>query len=331
MRKIVLCLLLLFTFQNVFGQNKKNHNSELAFRIAERDLIPEGIAYDPVSGSFFIGSVRKSKIMQISRDGIYSTFIPKHKYGLWQVIGMRVDAERRILWANSANGDYMNDYDINYPDSTGIFKFDLNTKTLIKKYIIKRKAGARYFNDLTVAKDGSVFATTVDYSVVYKIDQKDDVLTEFLKMPGNARINGIDISPDSKYLFVTSNEDLQRVTIVSKQVDKLISPSKDKLGFVDGLYYYKNSLIAVQTHVAGNKRSKRIVRYFLDKDGIKVKEIKILEADHPLFNIPTTGAIVDNWFYYLAATNLNKYNQNAELAPWEDLSDIIVLKVKIED
>ena len=45
-----------------FGQAAAaDHRSELAFRIPERDLFPEGIAYDPVSDTFFLGSVRKRK------------------------------------------------------------------------------------------------------------------------------------------------------------------------------------------------------------------------------------------------------------------------------
>ena len=43
--------------------------SEIAFRLPERDLIPEGICYDPEDDVFYLGSIRKSKILKISRDG----------------------------------------------------------------------------------------------------------------------------------------------------------------------------------------------------------------------------------------------------------------------
>lgn len=38
---------------------------EIAFRISEKDLIPEGIAYDPATASFFVSSIFKNKIIRI--------------------------------------------------------------------------------------------------------------------------------------------------------------------------------------------------------------------------------------------------------------------------
>src|ERR1700720_2129492 len=40
------------------------HNSEEGFRVAERDLFPEGIAYDPKGKKFYLGSVVKHKIVR---------------------------------------------------------------------------------------------------------------------------------------------------------------------------------------------------------------------------------------------------------------------------
>ncbi len=42
-------------------------------------------------------------------DGTVETFVPPRTEGLWSVIGMRVDSERRVLWANSDQGNSVDD------------------------------------------------------------------------------------------------------------------------------------------------------------------------------------------------------------------------------
>src|SRR6476661_3454181 len=43
--------------------------SEAAFTLPERDLLTEGIAYDPRAGTFFVGSVYHRKILRVDRSG----------------------------------------------------------------------------------------------------------------------------------------------------------------------------------------------------------------------------------------------------------------------
>lgn len=78
--------------------------SETAF-LLEKDLIPESVAFDPQSGSFFVGSMYKRKILKIAADATISDFVAPGRDGLFGVVGMKVDAERGELWANSCNSD----------------------------------------------------------------------------------------------------------------------------------------------------------------------------------------------------------------------------------
>ena len=41
----------------------------VAFRIADPELIPEGIAYDPATKTFFVGSTYKRKIVAVDAAG----------------------------------------------------------------------------------------------------------------------------------------------------------------------------------------------------------------------------------------------------------------------
>ena len=66
------------------------HASRIAFTLSETDLIPEGIAYDPVDKAFFLSSLHKRKIVRVrlrapraplledftapAQDGLYSSW-----------------------------------------------------------------------------------------------------------------------------------------------------------------------------------------------------------------------------------------------------------------
>lgn len=50
--------------------------------LKERNLIPEGTAVDNRSGTIYIGSTFKRKIIQITADGTVTDFIPEKSNGL---------------------------------------------------------------------------------------------------------------------------------------------------------------------------------------------------------------------------------------------------------
>ena len=52
-----------------------------------------------------------------------------------------------------------------------------------------------------------------------------------------------------------------------------------------------------------------------------VMETGIDDQDHPLYSNPTTGAIADAWFYYIATAQFEKFDEDGNLAPWDELSD----------
>ena len=46
-----------------------------AFIVAEKGLVPEGVAYDPKTRAFFLASIRQRKILRIGADGRVSEFV----------------------------------------------------------------------------------------------------------------------------------------------------------------------------------------------------------------------------------------------------------------
>src|SRR5262249_36047911 len=83
------------------GLRARVGESQTAFHLAEKDLITEGLTRDPSSGDFFVGSVHKRKIVRVTKRGQATDFTAEKQDGLWAVLGIQVDAARRLLWACS--------------------------------------------------------------------------------------------------------------------------------------------------------------------------------------------------------------------------------------
>ena len=266
--------------------------NRVAFTVPEKDLLPEGIAYDPGEKCFYIGSMWKSKILKIGRAGAIREFAREKQDGLRSVAGMKVDAERRILWLASFVAQPWGKV---APDEIGwsaIFKYDLRTGKLIKKYEVDNREAGHLFNDLTLTHSGDVFITDSSRGEIWSITHEADALEFFFRSDEFMYTNGITTGSDDQTLYVASpGNGIFRIAIPSKECRLVSHPAEMTLSAVDGLYYHENSLIAIQP------RYDRVARFYLDKKGFAVERLEIIEAHNPIFDFPTTGCIAGGTFY----------------------------------
>ena len=93
---------------------------------------------------------------------------------------------------------------------------------------------------------------------------------------------------------------------------------------IDGLYWYKNSLIGIQS--AGTFR---VMRWFLSRDGRRVLAGRVLERGTPLMRSPTTGAIRGTLFYFIANTGIDNYDDGHIVDPTK-LESVHIAVVALE-
>lgn len=321
-------LLLFAVFTSSFAQSER---SQLAIKVAEPDLIPEGIAYDSQSKAFYVGSTYKRKIVKIDADGIVSDFTGEAQDGLRSLLGMRVDARRRILWAISEHAGGSVPFKNMTKDCLGcsdVYKYDLKTGKLIKKYSLDNKPKPHFLNDLTITSNNDVYLTDTITGEIFFISHRTDELKLFHDFGPQAFPNGIDLSGDEKRLFVAVHEKLAVIDLKSKKSVFLKLPEGVKVGSIDGLYFYRNSLIAIQPF----EKEKTIVRFFLNKEQNAVTKMETIESENKLFAQPTTGAIAGKDFYFLANSQLQLFR--ALYKPEGDfdkskLADVLVLKLRL--
>ena len=125
----------------------------------EKDLVPEGVAFDPVTRSIFVSSTYKRKIVRIDAAGEVKDFIIEKQDGIWSTIGMEADARRRHLWVVSSQAKEV--LPLLDPDSlqwrSAIYQYNIDTGTLIDSCLLPLKNA--FLNDLTVAPNGDVYVT----------------------------------------------------------------------------------------------------------------------------------------------------------------------------
>jgi sugar lactone lactonase YvrE len=133
-------------------------------------LYPESIAFDPVSGDFFLGSMSQPRILRIHPDRSYEDFLSVKVPELASSIGMKADAERRTLWVCTGRFSLLADYEAT-PPRTGVLQFDIDSGKLVRSWMLDQEQESPYhiFNDIALTATGEAFVTTTLLGRTYKI------------------------------------------------------------------------------------------------------------------------------------------------------------------
>ena len=226
----------------------------------------------------------------------------------------------------SAAHPQMSNYKTEENGVSGLFKFDLRTGKLLKKYILPNKPRSHWFGDLVVNSRGDVFATDSISPEIYLISRDKDEIELFLGGPPFVNLQGLDFTPDEKHLFVADYaKGIFLIDLATKKcADLSLAPNITLLG-IDGLYSYKGTLLAVQNGI----NPPRLVRLHLSRDMSRVERLETIEANDPLFDEPTLGVLVGDNFYLIANSQWATIDEKGQLAPADKLKEPTVLKIKL--
>ncbi len=326
--KCVVILTIYVTFLSCHPGREINNQQVLSDTLAiisEKDLIPEGTAYDPTSNRVFISSMYKRKIVTIEPNGNYYDFVKSGEDDLWSTFGMEVDSLRRRLWVTSTKGKPIP----TKPEISGdrwsskLYCYDLSNGNLDKAYDVNPDIREEYgFNDLVVSRSGDVYITESLNSKLYLLKIGSEYIEEFLKPDGYTFLNGITLTPDNKYAFVSSSEGIIKIDLDTKDFRVLnytftINPSP-----IDGLAFYENSLIGHQ--------SSQLTRFFLNSslDSIISHEV----IDDKDLDSSTTGEVGEGgWYIYIANSQIRSGVDyaNKRIKPMDSLENVVIMRKKL--
>jgi sugar lactone lactonase YvrE len=266
------------------------HRATTAFRLAGT-VKSEGITYDSVEGMFYL-SGGKTKLLRVDRTGKV-TDIPVEPLGeKTGRLGTDVDATRRQLWVVGAS------FDPAAPASekgrSNISVYDLRDGRLVRQVSNGSEKEPSFLNDMTLLADGTAFVTDTGRNQVFRLAPGADAFelwAEDFRGP-----NGIAVSADERTLYVADFRGINTFDLATKS--RRLLETSTPLNGIDGLVEHRGTLIGIQ-NVLGRPR---VVRVHIS-DGNRVE---VLESKNPLLNVPATGVVAGDHYYFIA--NLSEKN-----------------------
>ena len=280
-----------------------------AFRTTEKDLIPEGLAYDAQRSLFYLSSLNRRKIVEIGGDGVATDFVPADRFGLLPVLGIRLSPSDDTVWADSQTDG----------GQTELLHFDATGKLLGR---FQPSGGGKHgFNDLVIRKSGGVITTDTVANTVFRFDPVAHTFTPLRLHRPLLHPNGIALSGDDKILYVADDLGVVAVELARTESRDIDPGPRSTLAGIDGLYWYNGSLIAVQNGIG----SPRIAAFHLSNDSLRVTRTTVLENRTNFTVLPTTGAIRGADFYFIANSQIDNLNNDKVM----DVTKLEVIRVGV--
>jgi len=288
-----------------------------AFELEDVKMLPEGIALDAKSGTFYVGSTAEHRILQVRADHSVGEFAGSSA-SLDSVLGLAVDGPRRLLYAVSTSA-------ITEPAAkkprNAIVVFDIDAGRLLRRYDVP---DAVQLNDVTVAPGGMpVYTTDSGGGAVFEIGEHGEVRA--VVQQGQLRgSNGLAVSPDGKRLYVAHATGLAVLEIASGSLKRVAIPPRETVAAIDGLYAWQDGLIGVQNVTTPG----RVIWMPLSHDGLTITRVRtLLSHHHPSLDEPTTGAVGPDGFYLLAATGVSRLQADGRIDHPETVPKPTVLRI----
>jgi len=251
------------------------------FALPGNAVFPEGIAYQPTTGAYFVSSTTDGTILRGTlREPAATVFLPAGGDGRTSATGLKIDSRGRLFVSGAGTGQ--------------MFVYDATTGALLGK--VSNGLTPTFINDVAVTSDGAAYFTDSNNPILFKVAADANgqyTLERWLDFTGTAltyqtgfNLNGIAASADDKYLIVVQSNTgkLFRIEIATKAVSE-INLGGTTLTNGDGILLNGKTL-----YVARNQQG-LIVKLQLSDDLASGSVVS--NTSDPLLAYPTTLAWAD--------------------------------------
>jgi len=261
----------------------------------EKDLIPEGLAWDSAREVFYLSSLHRRKIVQITTDSQVSDFLQPQQVAIFPVLAIRMDPKDGTIWANTWEEKPR-------ASRSQLLHADASGKVLAR--FAPSDSRQHGFNDLVMRKAGDVFLTDSLANQVFRFDPNTKSFSALRLHRELYYPNGIALAEDDRTLYVADALGVLRYDVASSSSADVAPGPHNTLAGVDGLYWYRGSLVTLQNGIG----TPRVAVHKLAEDGTRVTKATILEFRATLSVLPTTGAIRGSDFYFIANSQIDNLN-----------------------
>jgi hypothetical protein len=290
-------------------------------------LWPEGVDHDARSGAFYVGSIRRRTVVRVGRDGSTHDLWPAESSGIGAVLGVRVDAARRRIWATTSALKQMAGYAPGDSAIAALLRIDARTGRIERRWDLPAIAGGHVLGDLALGPRGEVWLSDSSEPVLYRLRPGADTLDAF-RHPLFRSLQGMAPTADGRFVYVADySHGLLRVRVGDGSVVRLAdAPGSTSLG-CDGIVLHRGSIVAVQNGVA----PARVVRFALASAGDSIVSVRVLDQQPALAPEPTIGTVVGDRFVYVANGQFEEYDDEGRRLPNTTLTGARLIAVPFDD
>jgi DNA-binding beta-propeller fold protein YncE len=268
--------------------------------IDDRELVPEGTAWDPKRRRVLLGSLTENKVVAIGPDGVARDLVRSRDHGLASVVGIHVDSLRSRLWVTS---------NARYDDSTdqtrsALYRFDVATGRFQARIAVPDR-NRHFLNDLTTDPDGAVYITDTEAGLVWIARPGASALEPWAPAGRPTSPNGIAFADDADQVFVASIDGIDVVPRRGGARRRLIATDSTSVAEIDGLAYRAGELIAHQPM----DEDWRLARYRLDPGHTRITGRELIESNTPDSRTSTTGEIAGDRYVFIGNGQIDRMNQ----------------------
>lgn len=276
----------------------------LLFELPAMTGIIEGVAFRAKTGDYFFGDARRRCVWHRQPDGSVQRFSAADA-GLLGVFGLAVDEARGSLWAATSAVPEMEDYQPSDRNRAALVEFALADGKVRRVAALPADGAGHIVGDLTVAADGTVYATDSMAPVMWCLPPGTAQPQRWIESDRFESLQGPAVMPDGKALLVADyTNGLFLIDLATRAIRPLAVPPDTTLFGIDGLAVAPDgSVVAVQNGI----EPRRVVRLRIDSAGRTVTALEVLERGHPPMADPTLGTVVGDRFVFVGNAGWDRF------------------------
>lgn len=264
--------------------------SDTAIVIPNEELHIEDVAYNPYDDSYLLSSINRRNLYKYKRGELNPLFVNNFPLA---ITGMAI--QDNILWFTGAGFSQaeIDENDSNF-ETSKLYKADLKTAVVLDSFSVENSK-TNVFGDVILSVSGNVLVSDSKTNTVYRLE--NGKLNEWISSDEILSLQGI--AQIGKRMFLADYvKGLFVFDTVENSIGKIETLPDLALKGIDGLYAYKNGLIAIQNGVNPH----RISYLQFDEEYTKVKSFEYLERNHPAMGEPTLGYLHKDSLVYVATS-----------------------------
>jgi len=265
------------------------------------DFLPEGVAWDTKHQRFLLSSIREHRIASVDMDGHASEFAEAPG----SVLGLHVDRSSQAVWAAWTNFGHA----FKANKSTGIAAWSTRDGHRIGNWQLPENEPRMNLGDLLIVDAHTIVTSDSGTGAIWRFDTIQHHFTAIVPAGKFKSPQGMATAKSGSIFLADYPTGLWRIALKDGTATQLTPPEGAEVRGIDGLYAYKNQLIAVQN----GTKTPRILAITLGKnDSITdIRRWREMPGEEP-----SLGVVTDDKFWFVANGQWSAYDD--DLAPHPD-------------